>query len=285
MMEASAASVRATQRPRRASGRDSAARDSTDDLLTRFLATRDRALRNELLERYRPLARLCALQMRRRSEPLEDLEQVAMVGILKAVERFDPAFGATFKTYASATAIGELRRHYRDHSWTMHVPRWLKDLHVLAVRASDELTSELLRRPTMAEVAARLGVSVERVVEALEVHDAFRPRSISASPNDPAADQGPQLADESAAVLDNLERQWVVEHLLRRLPRREREIVTLRFFGGLTQTEIAHALGISQVHVSRLLRSSLSRLRAWSRVDAPVRPLCRAHEAPSGLHP
>lgn len=256
--------------------------ESTDELLTLFLATRDRSIRNELVERFRPLARVCAHQMRRRSEPLDDLEQVAMVGILKAIERFDPSFGVTFKTYASATAIGELRRHYRDHAWTLHVPRWLKDLHVRAEHAVDELTAELLRPPTVAETAARLGATVEHVLEALEARDALKPRSISGALAGVADADSDLLSDRGEDDFDRLEHHWTVEHLLQRLPARQRQIVTLRYFGDLTQSEIAARLGISQVHVSRLLRSSLARLRYLSRADAQngtrPRSLCCARE-------
>jgi RNA polymerase sigma-B factor len=248
-----------------ASGRPSASgvqpdSDDTLELFREFRRTSDRRLRNELVEIHLDLARREAMRFSGRGEPVDDLIQVAHLGIIKAVERFDPSLGVPFTAYARPTVAGELRRHFRDTTWSVHVPRSLKDLHAGLGKAASALAGRLGRQPTAAELAEEVGSSVDEVLEALELRSAYRPTSINATidpdgtPLDPpAADDG----DDADVTVDVM----LVRDLLGRLEHRERTIVYLRYFGQLSQSEIAERVGISQVHVSRLLRSSVAMLR------------------------
>jgi RNA polymerase sigma-B factor len=184
---------------------------------------------------------------------------VANLGVIKAVERFDPSLGVPFTAFARPTIAGELRRHFRDTTWSVHVPRSLKDLHAGLGKAASALAGRLGRQPTASELAVEVGSTVDEVLEALELRSAYRPTSINATidpdgtPLDPPAENG----DDVDLTIDTM----VVRELLGRLDGRERTIVYLRYFGQLSQSEIAERVGISQVHVSRLLRSSVALLR------------------------
>lgn len=222
-----------------------------------YAAQRDARLRVEIIEAYQWLAVLCAQQMRRRAEPLEDLVQVANVGLLEALERFDPSFGVTFRTFASATVTGVLRRHYRN-AWRLRVPRGLQELHLSVSRAIESLTVDLRRSPTVREVAAHIGVSEESVVEAIGAGSNFWPLSLTYSVDGEPLNGTPLTHHDD---LERVESTIDVKSLLDSLPERERTVLHMSYFENRTQLEIANHLGLSQVHVSRIMRAALVSLR------------------------
>jgi RNA polymerase sigma-B factor len=227
------------------------------------------ALRDDLVVRAAPIARRMARRYRDRGEPLEDLEQVALVGLLKAVDGYDPERGA-FGGYLLSTVAGELKRHFRDRGWNVRVPRRLQELVAQVSHASVRLTADLSRRPTAVELADELGVSVEEVAEALASASAYRPVSLNAPlPGEDGGELGDSLgmADRGLAGVED---RLTVAELLCRLPARERQLLALRFYGNQTQTEIAEAMGISQMHASRLLAQALAWLRDALLSEDPV---------------
>jgi RNA polymerase sigma-B factor len=235
-----------------------------EGLLAQFKAYRrngDRAMRNALVEEHRWIAFRCARRFQGRGEPLDDLVQVALFGVLKAVERFDPERGVAFPAFAMPTVLGELRRHFRDHTWSLRVPRRLKELHISVGRAVEELRGSLGRQPTVDELALQLHVTEEEVLEALEAGAAYRTGTLTPHDDAEAEHHSAALGADDAGLVQADDRM-AVRRLLGALAPRERTIVYLRFFGELTQQEIAERLGMSQVHVSRLLRQSLHQLRA-----------------------
>jgi RNA polymerase sigma-B factor len=225
-----------------------------------YRRTGEQRLRNELIELHLDLARREAMRFAGRGEPVDDLLQVARLGMLKAVERYDPSIGVPFSAYARPTIAGELRRHFRDTTWSVHVPRGLKDLHAGLGRTTAALAASLGRQPTASELASELGASVDEVLEALELRSAYRPTSINAPIDADGSTTDPAAADESDGIDPAID-SMLVRELLGHLDGRQRVIVYLRFFGQLSQSEIAQRVGISQVHVSRLLRSSMTVLR------------------------
>jgi RNA polymerase sigma-B factor len=246
-------------------------RDDHAAILERFRAYRrtgDRKLRNELVEEHRWIALRCARRFDHRGEPLDDLIQVAQLGVLKAVERYDPDHGAAFPSFAMPTVMGELRRHFRDRTWSTSVPRRLKELHVSMARALERLGQALGRQPTVDELASELGVTPDEVLEALDAGAAYRAAPLS-RPDDADEEREPAVLGEDDVELSGSDSRLALRHLLGALPDRQRTIVYLRYFGSLTQQEIADRMGMSQVHVSRLLRQSLEQLRAEME-DEPV---------------
>jgi len=243
---------------------------SIRELFELWRATGDRSVRNELIEEHRWVAIHCARRFAHRGEPLDDLVQVGQLGLLKAVERFDPSVGVSFASYAIPTVMGELRRHFRDRTWALKVPRRVKDLHVDLSNAVDFLAGEQGRPPTPDELAEHLGVRVDDVLEALEAGGAYRAAPLVAPSDDDDSAHREGLAlrvdDELLAGADD---RLMVRQLLATLPERERTIVELRFYGGLSQSEIAERVGVSQVHVSRLLRSSLAALQRAAQEHLP----------------
>lgn len=235
--------------------------DEIAALFAKYEREPDRSLRNRLVEAHMGLARHIARRFSRGSDS-EDLEQVALVALVKAVERFDPQRGFAFSTFAGRTIEGELKRYFRDRTWKMRVPRSLKDLRVSVRSASEELTNSLGRAPTISEIAGFLEVDDEAVVEALGAEAARNTESIDA-PVRGSEQDAPRLSREPAETADfsTVEDRAQVEHLLGYLPEREQEIVRLRFGHRLSQQAIAERVGISQMHVSRLLRTSLSTMR------------------------
>lgn len=233
--------------------------DTVDPRFAEYRATGDRRIRNELVEDHRWLALHCARQFARKGEPLEDLVQVAMVGVLKAVDRFDPSYGFVFTTFAVPTITGELRRHFRDKTWSVHVPRRAKELYQSVSGVAEELSQTLMRSPTVPEIAQRSGTTVEEALEALEVRASYRGVPL-APPGDDERPEGPGVGDLDAGFAA-AEARLTVSRLLQTLGERDRRIVELRFLDGLTQSEIAALVGVSQVQVSRLLRTALDRLR------------------------
>jgi RNA polymerase sigma-B factor len=232
------------------------------DLFAEYRHTNDPSLRHRLIEAHRWVALYCARRFANRGEPLDDLIQVGMLGVLKAFDRFDPDQGASFTTYAIPTVMGELRRHFRDTTWAVRVPRRIKDLHVELGAAIEFLTSRLGRTPRVPDLAEHLGISEEQVLEALEARSAYRADPlVSTSDDDPGSGNEADAVGEVDADLLYADDRMAVRAMLRWLAPRERRIIYLRFFQGLSQSEIAEEVGVSQVHVSRLLRSSLERLR------------------------
>ena len=221
--------------------------------LQRFAVSRDQELRNEIAARTSWLAMRSARRFWDRGEPFDDLVQVAQVGLLKAIDRFDPAAGVHFAVFATPTIVGEVRRHFRDHTWSMHVPRRAKELRAAANAVRDDLARELQRAPRIDELAARLHVPADQVIEALESNHAYRPQVF-----DPLAASGPT---RSTVDFDTVLDRDLLATLLDRLPARERRILILRYFGEMTQEQIAAQMGTSQVHIGRLIRASLEQLR------------------------
>jgi len=219
-------------------------------------------LRDELVQGHLPLVEYLARRFSGRGEPLDDLIQVATIGLIKAIDRFDPERGVEFSTYATPTIAGEVKRHFRDKGWAIRVPRRLQELKLALTRASADLTHKLGRAPTVAELAAQLEISEEDVLEGLESAHAYSTVSLDAP--DSEEDDGPAVADSLGMVddaLEGVEYRASLKPLLEALPPREKRILVLRFFGGMTQSQIASELGISQMHVSRLLARTLARLR------------------------
>ena len=231
--------------------------ERSDELFARLP---DAEARDELAALYQPLAEYLARRFYGRGEPLEDLVQVANVGLIKAIDRFDPGRGVKFSTYATATVVGELKRHFRDKGWALRVPRRLQEAGMSVGRAVTDLSQELGRSPTIKEIAGRTGLTQEDVLEAMETAQAYTAASLDAPTDDEGATEGERLGEEEEAF-DLLEGWTTVAPVIRELPRRERTILYLRFFRGLTQTQIAEELGISQMHVSRLLSRTLEELR------------------------
>ena len=228
------------------------------DLLEAYRLNRDRVARDHLVEELMPLVRSLARRYAGRGEPLEDLVQVGAIGLIKAIDRFDLERGVELSTYAVPTILGEIRRHFRDRSWGVHVPRRMKELSLRVSRVVDDLSSELGRSPTVAEIATAAEVEEEDVIEALETARAHTPTSLSIPVDASGELTLIDLLGEDEVGYEALERGSVVRTGLDELDERERRIVVLRFLHGLTQSEIAADLGISQMHVSRLLRRSLA---------------------------
>jgi RNA polymerase sigma-B factor len=219
-------------------------------------------IRSELVVMHTPLARYIAGRYARRGEPAEDVEQAAMVGLIKAINRYDPGVGQRFVAYAAPTMTGEVKRHFRDRTWSIRVPRPLQELRLALRTARQDFVRDHGRAPTVREVAEILGVSEEEAVEVLGAADAYRPVSLNTPLTD--EDGAGTLADMIGD--DDPELELVVDRnalrpLLETLPARERDILIHRFFGNRTQSEIAELMGISQMHVSRLISRSLVRLR------------------------
>jgi RNA polymerase sigma-B factor len=223
----------------------------------------DRAeLRNKLVTGHLPLAEHIAARFSNRGVPREDLVQVATLGLINAVDRFQPDRGTDFLSFAVPTVMGEVRRHFRDASWSMHVPRRLKELNLAINAASAELSQRLGRAPTPSELSRHLDLSQEQVYEGLEAGNAYHSMSLdeALSPDADSDSLGEKLGETDAA-LDGVDDYESLRPLIERLPDRERMILTLRFFRHMTQTQIADRIGISQMHVSRLLARTLEQLR------------------------
>lgn len=218
-------------------------------------------LRDELVTAHLPLATHIAQRFSHRGHPQDDLSQVATVGLINAVDRFDPHRGVDFLSYAVPTIMGEVRRHFRDTGWSMRVPRRLQELHLAVSKATSELSQDLGRAPQPSEIATHLGVKNEEIHEALEAGHAYRSSSLDELLGDAEDLHLGDTVGISDTELDNVENREVIRPMLEKLPKRERTILVLRFFRSMTQTEIAQQIGISQMHVSRILSKTLSTLR------------------------
>src|SRR4051794_39385711 len=237
---------------------------STELAMERFAeyqATGDRAVRDELVVEHLGLARALARRYSGRGEAVEDLQQVAMVGLVKAVERFDPGRGLSFTTFAVPTITGEIKRHFRDRTWSTRVPRALQELALRLTDSVRELSQELGRSPAIAEIAARLDIDEESVLEAMEVSRSYTASSLDApADEETGASRFDRVLGGEDTGYEAIDQQMTVDYLLSTLSERDRTIVTLRFFDNLTQSEIAERVGISQMHVSRLLARALDAL-------------------------
>jgi RNA polymerase sigma-B factor len=244
-------------------------REDTKELFAELRRTGDPSLRDELARLHLPLVEYLAKRFRDRGEPLDDLIQVGSVGLLKAIDRFDLERGVEFSTYATPTIVGELKRYFRDKGWAIRVPRRLQEMSLRLNKLIAQLTQDLGRSPTIAELAKALETTEEEVLEALESGQAYSTTSLDAPTGDD--EDAPMRMDrigEEDTRLDNLEYFASLAPLIAQLPEREQRILGLRFFKGRTQSQIAEEIGISQMHVSRLLARILQFLREGMEGDA-----------------
>ncbi|HEY3726365.1 MAG TPA: SigB/SigF/SigG family RNA polymerase sigma factor [Solirubrobacteraceae bacterium] len=260
-------------------GRDQLSGLSTDELFRLHRQGQDPAVVEELVRRFEPLARSVARRYHSRGEPLEDLTQVATVGLLKAIAKFDPARGFAFTSYATPTMLGELKRYFRDSGWAVHVPRGVKERAVELARVTEELSSRLGRSPSLTELAKALNASEEQTLEAIEAYHARHAAPLDQSSDD--EDSAPltpaRMLGAEDERLEQAEYLSVIAKGVESLSESDRMILYLRFGRDLTQSEIARRMGTSQMQVSRLLRASIEKLRrASGEEDAlPARPRSR----------
>jgi RNA polymerase sigma-B factor len=251
-------------------------------LLSEFARTRDQQLKEHLVERFLPLARQLASRYRGRGEPMEDLVQIASVGLVKAISRFDPERGFSFATFAYPTILGELRHHFRDRGWSVHVDRGLKERHATVECAIGELSKRLGRSPSVAEISERVEMCEADVLEAIDAGNAHHALSIDAgAPEGDDKDRPPivEALGEGEPGYEAVEYGEAIAPVIAELSGRDRVIVHLRFVDDRTQTEIADEIGVSQMQVSRILRATLERLRehvresevVWRAPDPPRR--------------
>lgn len=221
---------------------------------------RDR-LKAQLVEAYSSLVHFLARKFQNRGEPIDDIVQVGFLGLIKAIDRFDPDLGNEFTTFATPTVTGEIKRYFRDKGWAIRFPRRLQELYQAVVRTNEELKNELGRQPTVQEVAERLGVTGDDVLEAMETGPAHTPISIEASAG---GEEGRSLLETVGGDdpgLERVEMRDLLQRAMQHLTPRERAIMAMRFYDEMSQSEIAKRLGISQMHVSRLQRAALEQLR------------------------
>ena len=240
-------------------------RPTDDELFARCRRQRDPVARERLVERYLPLARQLARRYQRADEPLDDLVQVASLGLLKAIDRFDHNRPVVFSSYAVPTILGELKRHFRDRTWSVRVPRDLQEMALRVDRTVTNLSLKLHRSPSVAEIAQAADASEEQVLEALEAAGAYRASSLDAPRAAQEEEAGDSVADAFGADeegFDRAEERATLEPLMQRVSARERTVLRLRFGEDLTQAEIGKRIGVSQMQVSRLIRQALTRLRA-----------------------
>ncbi|CAN5326423.1 N/A [soil metagenome] len=219
--------------------------------------------RDDLVRLHLPLVEHFARRFLNRGEPFDDLLQVGTIGLIKAIDRFDTERGVEFSTYATPTIVGEIKRHFRDRGWAIRVPRRLQELRITITAATAELTQTLGRAPTVSELAAEVGVSSEEIIEGLESANAYSTLSLDA-PDSGGEDGALSMIEVIGAdddALEHVENRETIKPLLEALDPREKHILTLRFFKGMTQSQIAAEIGISQMHVSRLLARTLTSLR------------------------
>ncbi len=236
----------------------------TDDreLLRRYHVDGDRSARELLVQRHLPLVRALARRYAGRGEALEDIEQVGAIGLIKAIDRYELAREVALTTYATPNVVGEIKRHFRDKGWAIRIPRGLQELNSKMSATIERLTAKLGHSPSIAEIAEELQTTPEQVLEAMEAGSAYAPASLSAGPTaEGELDPMETLGTEDAGF-ERSEQRASLEPALELLPEREREILRMRFEEGLTQTQIAEKVGVSQMHVSRLIRKSLARMRA-----------------------
>ena len=245
------------------SGKSAWDKEKTRELFRRFKEEGDMDAREKLVMSHLNLVRFIANKFKNRGEPIDDLVQVGYLGLLKAIDRFDPARGLEFTTFATPTIMGEIKRHFRDKGWSVRVPRRLQELSAKVNQATDTLTSQLQRSPTIAEIAEYLDATVDEVLEAMESSSAYSSVSLEA-PSGMEDDDAPSVIDRYATEDEKLaftDDRIIIEEALASFSPREREVIEMRFLQGMTQIEIAEKLGISQVQVSRLLRRTLKKIQ------------------------
>jgi RNA polymerase sigma-B factor len=236
-----------------------------EEIAELFARRPDPEAREELAKEFLPLAEYFARRFSGRGEPVDDLTQTASLGLLNAIDRFDPDRGVPFSTYAAATIVGELKRHFRDRGWALRVPRNVQETAILVNRTVSTLWQDLGRAPTVSEIATSADIAEDDVLQALDALQAYTTDSLDAPAGDSTTTAAESIGDEDRSF--ELSEDWLsLAPALRDLPERERTILYLRFFEGRTQTEIAEEMGISQMHVSRLVSQSLEKLRNRARV-------------------
>ena len=245
------------------SGKSAWDKEKTRELFRRFKEEGDMDAREKLVMSHLNLVRFIANKFKNRGEPIDDLIQVGYLGLLKAIDRFDPSRGLEFTTFATPTIMGEIKRHFRDKGWSVRVPRRLQELSAKVNQATDTLTSQLQRSPTIAEIADYLDATVDEVLEAMESSSAYSSVSLEA-PSCADDDDTPSVIDRDATEDSDLaftDDRIIIEEALASFSPRERDVIEMRFLKGMTQIEIAEKLGISQVQVSRLLRRTLKKIQ------------------------
>jgi len=245
---------------KRKSKRDAA----TPELFAKYQKTRDPQVREELILAHMNLVRYLARKFANRGEPLEDLTQVGMIGLMNAIDRFDPSRGIRFATYATPTIVGEIRRYFRDRGWAVKVPRRLQEMNLAANKAIDGLTQKLNRPPTVPELAREMEISEQEALEAMELGDLYELPSLDGEMGGDSDETRSKLADYVGQVdegIEKFERRVRLAEALSSLSPRERKIIELRFFDNLSQTQVAQRLEMSQMHVSRLQQRALAKLR------------------------
>lgn len=245
------------------SGKSAWDKEQTRELFRRFKEEGDMDAREKLVMSHLNLVRFIANKFKNRGEPIDDLIQVGYLGLLKAIDRFDPSRGLEFTTFATPTIMGEIKRHFRDKGWSVRVPRRLQELSAKVNQATDTLTSQLQRSPTIAEIADYLDATVDEVLEAMESSSAYSSVSLEA-PSGADDDDTPSVIDRYATEDSDLaftDDRIIIEEALASFSPRERDVIEMRFLKGMTQIEIAEKLGISQVQVSRLLRRTLKKIQ------------------------
>lgn len=244
-------------------------KQETARLFRQYKETGDQEIRDRLITMYLNLVKYLAYRFRNRGEPLEDLIQVGTVGLIKAIDRFDVNRAVEFTTYATPTIVGELKRYFRDKGWAIKVPRRLQELNMQVNQAIEVLSQQMRRSPTVPEIAAHLGASTEEILEALETSEAYNFVSLNRDRSSDSDDSFSLLEyiGQDDKLLANVEDRTSLAAVLQHLNSQEQRILYLRFFRGLTQTEIANELGISQMQVSRLLRRTLDTIRRKMNVE------------------
>lgn len=245
------------------SGKAAWDKEKTHELFRRYKEEGDVEAREKLVMSHMNLVRFLANKFKNRGEPLDDLIQVGYLGLLKAIDRFDPSRGLEFTTYATPTIMGEIKRHFRDKGWSVRVPRRLQELSAKVNQATDVLTTELQRSPKIEEIAEYLDASVDEVLEAMESSSAYSSVPLEGTGNNDN-DDAPSVLDRYAtedSALNFTDDRLIIQEALKGFSPREREVIDLRFLQGMTQIEIAEKLGISQVQVSRLLRRTLKKIQ------------------------
>jgi len=241
------------------------------ELFTRYHGEGDAQARDQLVDRFLPLARQLARRYQRAGEPLDDLLQVASMGLIKAIDRFDPAREIAFSSYAVPTILGEIKRHFRDRTWAVRVPRDLQELTLRVDRAVGELSEDLRRQPSVAEIGEAVGADEEHVLEALQAGGAYRAISFDAPRGSGGDEDVATLADSIGIDEDGFDRaedRATLANLLTTVTPREREVLRMRFEEDMTQAEIGAVIGVSQMQVSRVIRQALGRLRSAADIDA-----------------
>jgi RNA polymerase sigma-B factor len=249
-------------------------REQLRELHRRFRGSVDQAererIKEELVRAYESLVYFLARKFQNRGEPLDDIAQVGFLGLIKAIDRFEPELGNEFTTFATPTIAGEIKRYFRDKGWSIRFPRRLQELHQQVVRVNEEMKNQLGRQPSVAELAERLGVETGDVLEAMEIGTAHTPVSIDSTVGR-EGEEGRQLSEtvgEEDANLDRVEMREVLQRAMAHLTERERKILAMRFVDEMSQAEVARRLGISQMHVSRLQRAAQEQLRELLAAEA-----------------